>query len=125
MTAVAVTKPQDTEETIYSCKWGNVTILNRQNYSTFAATCQYTLIVADAWGIVMGTEQAPADINTPEGKDWKIRRNRAIQIIYNSVSKSIRPTLTDLMDKQDTKALWEHLKAKYSNKDNKILINNV
>src|SRR5437762_1745384 len=29
------------------------------------------------------------------------------------------------MDKQDTKALWEHLKAKYSNKDNKILINNV
>ena len=104
-TAVAVTKPQDTEETIYSCKWGNVTILNRQNYSTFAATCQYTLIIADAWGIVMGTEPAPANINTPDGKDWKIHQNRAIQIIYNSVSKSIHPTLTDLMDKQDTKAL--------------------
>ena len=29
------------------------------------------------------------------------------------------------MDKQDTKELWEHLKTKYSNKDNKILINNV
>ena len=68
-TAVAVTKPQDTEETIYSCKWGNVTILNRQNYSTFAATCQYTLVVADAWSIVKGEEKAPADLNTPDSKD--------------------------------------------------------
>ena len=67
-TAVAVTKPQDTKETIYSCKWGNVTILNRQNYSVFAATCQYTLVVTDAWEIVKGVEKAP-DINTPDGKD--------------------------------------------------------
>ena len=123
MTAVAVTKPQDTKETIYSCKWGNVIILNRQNYSAFAATCQYTLVVADAWDIVKGKEKTP-DINTPEGKDWKIRQNRAIQIIYNSVSRSIRPTLTEHMNTQDTMKLWEHLK-KYSNKDNKILINNV
>jgi len=30
-----------------------------------------------------------------------------------------------LMDDQDTKKLWDHLETKYSNKDNKILINNI
>lgn len=118
----AVTKPQESEETTYTCKWGKVTILNRQNYSAFASTCQYTLIVADAWDIVKEVDKAPEDKSTPDYKDWKLRRNRAIQIIYNSVSQGIRPTLKELMDGQDVKKLWDHLETKYSNKTNKILI---
>ena len=105
--AVAVTSQIQPE--IYTSKWGNVTILDRQNYPTFASTCRTTLIVAGAWNLVQGTEAIPTDLTTENGKDWAVRRGRALQIMYNSTSEGIRDTLDTFISNQDAPGLWTHL----------------
>ena len=95
-----ITGTQQQGEAIYSCKWGNVIILNRENYPSFASTCRTTLIVAGAWDITQGKEVQPTD--TEAGKDWAMRRGRAIQIMYFSTTQGIRDTLDTFTSNQDT-----------------------
>jgi hypothetical protein len=94
----------------YSCQWGDVIILDWQNYPTFKSTCRVALIFAGAWDIVQGKEIAPADLNTTAGRDWAARRGKALQIMYNSTSAVIRTTtLESFMMNQDAPGLWNHL----------------
>ena len=113
-----------TEEAFYTSKWGKVVVLNRQNYHEFKPTATATLISADAWDIVQGTDPAPANLTNPAGKEWKTRRGRALQILYNSVSTGIRSSLDLYMELQDPVRLWEHL-ATYSNAEDKLFITNI
>src|SRR6266487_5142229 len=104
---------QHHDETTYSCKWGIVTILNRQNYTTFKASCRSALIVAGAWNIVNGTETIPSVGTSTEAVKWNERRDRGLQIIYNSTSADIRSTLSKYMDSADPSGLWKHLQDTY------------
>jgi len=121
MTAVAVSQ---TQPEIYNSKWGNVTILDRQNYPTFASTCRATLIVAGAWNLIQGTEAMPNDLTTENGKDWAIRRGRALQIMFNSTSEGIRDTLDTFISNQDAPGLWTHLTI-YNQANNTLFITKV
>src|SRR6266513_177607 len=120
--AVAVTSQIQPE--IYTSKWGNVTILDRQIYPTFASTCRATLIVAGAWNLVQGTEAIPTDLTTENGKDWSTRRGRALQIMFNSTSEGIRDTLDTFISNQDAPGLWTHL-ATYNQANNTLFITKV
>jgi hypothetical protein len=53
-------------QTTYSTKWGTITILNRDNYAAFHATCQSTLLTAGAWSIVKGTDKGPITLDSPD-----------------------------------------------------------
>jgi len=86
---------QHRDDTTYACKWGIVTILNRLNYAVFKTSCRSALLIAEAWNIVRGTERPPLVGVSPESKDWVIRRDRGLQIIYNSTSTDIRSTLSN------------------------------
>ena len=105
---------------IYNCKWGNVTILDRQNYPTFASTCRTTLLAAGVWNIVQGTEAAPANLTTNE-KEWVTRRDRALQIMFKSTSKDIRETLDSFIENADAPGLWLHL-ATYNQATNELFV---
>lgn len=120
----AVTVTSKIQPEIYTSKWGNVTLLNRENYPTFASTCRTTLIVAGAWNLVQGTEAMPTDLTTENGKDWAVRRGRALQIMYNSTSEGIRDTLDTYISNQDTTGLWTHL-ATYNQANNTLFITKV
>jgi len=113
-----------TQPSIYCSKWGNVIILDRQNYPSFASTCRATLIVAGAWNIVQGTEATPTDLTDDAGKDWSIRRGRALQIMFNSTSEGIRDKLDTYITDQDAKGLWEHL-ATYNQSSNTLFVTKV
>src|SRR5262249_31805198 len=91
----------------------NVIMLNFMNYSTFKTSCRSTLLVARAWSITKGTELCQLFTHPPEGKDWIIRKDRALQIIYNSTTREIRSTLSKYMDNQDPLGLWKHLEDEY------------
>jgi hypothetical protein len=123
--AGAAAGSQNPEETLYTCKWGIVTILNRLNYTTFKASCRSTLIVAGAWSIARGADRGPIVLGSPEGKDWITRRDRGLQIIYNSTSRDIRTTLSSYMDRQDVAGLWRHLRDTYDQSNDAQFINDV
>ena len=94
-----------TQPEIYNSKWGNVIILDRQNYPTFTSTCRATLIIAGAWNLVQGTEAMLNDLTTENRKDWAIHRGRALQIMFNSTSEGIRDTLDTFISNQDAPGL--------------------
>jgi hypothetical protein len=105
----------------YKSKWGNVTILDQDNYAAFRTTCQATLIIAQAWDITQGNEPQPTSLTTVVGKDWSIRRSRALQIMFNSTDDSIRTTLHEFMVNQDAPGMWNHL-ATFSHTSNDQLL---
>jgi len=94
---------------VYNCEWGNVAVLDHENYSAFESTCRATLIAAGAWDIVQGTEVAPTDLTSNAGREWVTRRDRGLQIIFRSTSEGIRSELNPFRTNQDLPGMWNHL----------------
>jgi hypothetical protein len=46
-------------KTTFTCKWGDVTIFNGDNFSEFSDSCMLAFIAAGAWQIVTGDETEP------------------------------------------------------------------
>ncbi len=86
-----------------------INLIDMATQTSSSSTCRTTLIVAGAWNLVQGTEAMPTDLTTENGKDWAVRRGRALQIMYNSTSEGIRDTLDTFISNQDAPGLWTHL----------------
>lgn len=99
----------------YHSKYGDVAILDGQNYTEFRQTCEMALTVADTIDMVLGTEPRPN--STAEGRKWDARANKAIQIIANSVTPGIRNKISTQLREKKLKEAWEQL-AKYDRSDN-------
>jgi len=117
--------------TIYSTKWGRVTILQGDNFPQFKSTVKPTLHHADALSIVMGTELRPASAIVPgpstrasssqpqtssdiadTQRKWDERLLRGLMILYNGVSSSIQLSIQTLHDNDDITGIWNEL-SKY------------
>src|SRR5205814_1611526 len=122
--AGAAAEAQQHKAPTYTSKWGNVVLLDRQNYPTFASTCRTALLAAQTWAIVKDTEKKPSDLTTPDGKDWVLRRDRALQIMFNSTCEEIRDTLDSYIEEQDASGLWTHL-ATYNQAANELFATKV
>ncbi|RFU24469.1 hypothetical protein B7463_g11868, partial [Scytalidium lignicola] len=95
----------------YHSKYGDITILNGQNYTEFKRTYKMALTVTDTIDIVLGTDQRPNGI--AEGCKWDSRANKAIQIIVNSVTPGIQSDIaTKLREKKlkETETIWQFIK---------------
>jgi hypothetical protein len=60
-------------KTTFTCKWGDVTIFNGDNYSEFSDSCILAFIAAGAWQIVTGDETEPVLGNHPT--DAQVRQH--------------------------------------------------
>jgi hypothetical protein len=91
----------------YKCKYGNVTVLQGDNYYQFYHSCKTALVVANSWGIVTGNEGIPH--TAPRIADFEERRRRAINIISNSVSEQLVNKISSYVDEVNPHGMWEVL----------------
>ncbi|RFU23823.1 hypothetical protein B7463_g12518, partial [Scytalidium lignicola] len=89
----------------YHSKYGDVAILNGENYTEFKQTCELALTVANVLSIAKGTETRP----NRDMDRWDGKANKAIQIIVNSVTLGIRNRIIDLLMDKKVKEAWELL----------------
>ena len=110
--------------TIYTSKYGSITLLNRTNYATWKPDIQAVLLAANAFDIVTGAQAQPAVAGTLR-QDWIKRRGIALNLLYMSTISEIRNTLTVYLDNYDITGMWEHLKSLDLSKDAVYCLNQV
>lgn len=92
----------------YNSKYGRIPLLTTSNYNRFATDCKFALAACGAWGIVKGDEARPAGDNAAS-RSWVEKAQKAIQIITNSVSPSLKYNLQRGLDDFDPASMWEDL----------------
>jgi hypothetical protein len=107
-----ITTMASTSTTDYTCKWGRV--FNSENYPVFHASCMVALTVADAWGIVQGTDIMLNGVQALA--NWKLQRQRAIQIICGSINSNYIRKIIQFIETKDPQAMWNEIaKTNYAN----------
>ena len=79
--------------------------LTGANYPTWKIQCKMSLIKDRLWGIVDGSEAAPAETNGTYSK-YISRKNHALAIIVLSIDPSLLCLLGDPTDHDPTAALY-------------------
>ena len=87
--------------------------LNGANYGTWKIQCRMTLMKDNLWGIVSGTEVAPAEMEADKYAKFVVRRDRALATIVLSVDPSL---LYLLGDPEDPVAVWKKLSEQFQKK---------
>ena len=98
--------------TIYSFKYGRVSILNGDNYPQFKSTCSAALISANCLNIVKGTEIRPkgnSASNKEDARDFDERVRKATGILYNLVVPSIQKRIKPYMLQNKPNLMWNEL----------------
>ena len=90
----------------YTSKYGRIVILTGDNYPVFQQTCRTALIVANAWGIVSGTEERPAG---NRAADYNERLHKRIQLISSSVASYLLNKISAYIQNQDPQGMWNKL----------------
>ena len=86
--------------------------LTGANFPTWKIQCKMSLIKDGLWGIVDGSEAAPAETDSAYSK-YISRKNRALAIIVLSIDPSL---LYLLGDPTDPTAVWERLSTQFQKK---------
>ena len=86
--------------------------LKGANYPTWKVQCRMTLVRDGLWGIVSGTETAPAEGGDRRSK-FLARRDRALATIVLAVEPSL---LYLIGDPEDPVAVWEKLQNQFQKK---------
>jgi hypothetical protein len=97
------------ESSIYSSKYGPITLLSRTNYTTWKSDISAVLLAANALDIVLGESLAPPNLASQAGQDWSKRKGIALSLLYQSTSPEIKNTLATYLENRDVTGLWEHL----------------
>ena len=93
-------------------KWSAMVPLNGANYPTWKLQCRMALVRDGLWGIVSGTETAPAEGGDGRSK-FLARRDRALATII----LAIEPSLLYLIgDAEDPVAVWGKLQNQFQKK---------
>ena len=74
----------------------SVVPLNDSNYGTWKIQCRMALMKEGLWGIVNGTEVAPAQSEASKFTKFVTRRDKALVIIVLSIDPSLLYLLGDL-----------------------------
>ena len=74
-------------------KSGTVPRLTHSNYPAWTNAIKYVLIGTDTWNIVTGDEEEPDGDNY----EFRKRTNKAVSLLYGSVTLSFNPTLLALL----------------------------
>jgi hypothetical protein len=99
--------PATTGSETYTCKWGQVVVLTGSNYSEFMPSCRAALLAAEAWAIAKGDELLPESARLQS--DWRTRNLRGIQIMYNSIHRTLRNQIENFVVASDTPGIWTEL----------------
>ena len=117
-------------KTTFTCKWGDVTIFNGDNYSEFSDSCKLAFTAANAWRIVTGDETEPALGNNPTANQLKqhesftTHRGHAIAILSGSLNPVYRGKIMEFVDESAVDEMWDKLKESDQSKD-LVYVNNV
>ena len=87
--------------------------LSGSNYGTWKVQCRMALVKDGLWGIVSGTETAPASTEAEKFAKFVGRRDKALAIIVLSVDPSL---LYLLGDPEDPVAVWKKLSDQFQKK---------
>ena len=103
-------------KTTFTCKWGEITIFNGDNYSEFSDSCMLAFIAAGAWQIVTGDETEPVLGNHPtdaqvrQHQSFITRRGHAIAILSRSVNPVYRGRIIEFAHNSAVDSMWDKLK---------------
>ena len=87
--------------------------MNGQNYETWKVQAKLTLLKEGLWGVVQGTETAPAEENADARAKFVGRRDKALA----TLGLSVDPTLLYLLDGiDDPKEAWKKLNDQFCKK---------
>ena len=87
--------------------------MNGQNYETWKVQAKLTLLKEGLWGIVQGTETAPAEENADARAKFVGHRDKALAMLGLSVD----PTFLYLLDgTDDPKEAWKKLNNQFCTK---------
>ena len=87
--------------------------LNESNYGTWRIQCRMALTKDGLWGIVSGTEAAPAEADADKYRKFVARRDRALVIIVLSVDPSL---LYLLGEPENPGTVWKKLANQFQKK---------
>ena len=87
--------------------------LNRTNYSTWKVQCKMALIKEGLWGVVNGSESAPAEAGEPLTR-FQARRDKALATIVLAVDPSLLYMIGP--DPVDPVAVWKALSDQFQRK---------
>ena len=85
--------------------------LSSKNYSTWKLQCKMALMKDNLWGIVTGTETAPAGVEA--AAKFSLRRDRALATIILALDASI---LYLVGDPTEPKEVWDKLEQQFQKK---------
>jgi hypothetical protein len=117
-------------KTTFTCKWGDVTIFNGENYSEFSDSCKIAFTAAGAWRIVTGDETEPELGINPTATQLKqhesftSRRGHAIAILSGSLNSVYRGKIMDFVEDSAVDGMWDKLKESDQSNDS-VYVNNV
>jgi hypothetical protein len=100
--------PTTSNEQFYTSKYGRITILNGDNYPLWEQTCRIALVVANAWGIVNGTEERPV-APAARVQEYDERLCRAILLITSSVASTQLNYVNPFVPQSDRRGMWLEL----------------
>jgi len=78
-------------------KAGSIPRLTHTNFAVWSNAIKYALIGTNTWDIVTGVEDVPQDGNV-EYKEYYKRSNKAISILYGSITPSIQAYVAGVVD---------------------------
>ena len=85
--------------------------LNGSIYNTWKIQCKMALLMQQLWGIVSGTETAPAGAD--ELAEYQIKKDKALATLVLAVEPSL---LYLLGEPQDPKTVWDILQGQFQKK---------
>ena len=91
----------------------SVVSLNDSNYGMWKIQCRMALMKEGLWGIVSGTEVAPAQSEADKFTKFVTRRDKALAIIVLFIDPSL---LYLLGDPEDPKVVWKKLADQFQKK---------
>jgi len=99
----------------FNFKWGDIYILDEENYATFAVDAKMAFAVADAWTIVNGTEEPFEDRNNQAARDIRNSYNKCrlytIAIINKGAFIYFKHFIEPFIDDSNVVGMWNALKV--------------
>jgi hypothetical protein len=117
-------------KTTFTCKWGEITIFNGDNYSEFSDSCMLAFIAARAWQIVTGDETKPELSNHPtdaqvrQHQSFNTRQGHAIAILSRSVNPVYRGRIIEFAKDSAVDSMWDKIKESDQTTD-AVYVNNI
>jgi hypothetical protein len=103
-------------KTTFTCKWGEITIFNGDNYSKFSDSCMLAFIATGAWQIVTSDETElalgnhPIDAQVRQHQSFITRRGHAIAILSRSINLVYRGRIIEFAYNSAIDSMWDKLK---------------